>query len=57
MEDLKIIPNSTIEWNDNATNLNFEDREVMETLEKLFMHKKITKRQIITHLENLLNVF
>lgn len=50
--ELHEIEGSTIEWNRYRANINFTDREIMDTLEKLFFNGK-SAQEILNHLEQL----
>lgn len=51
--ELSTIHNTTIEWFEDKEGINFTDREIMHTLDKLFFNGK-TNQEILSHLEQLL---
>lgn len=52
LPELHEIEGSTIEWNRDRANINFTDREIMDTIEKLFFNGK-SSQEILNHLEQL----
>jgi|SRR6478736_8173549 len=50
--ELHEITHTTIEWHRDRANISFTDREIMDTLEKLFFNGK-SAQEILQHLEQL----
>jgi hypothetical protein len=51
--ELTTLHNSTIEWHADRADVNFTDRQIMETLDKLLFNG-VHQNDILSHLEKLL---